>query len=285
MRYFKNNLTKKGQGLVELALFLPVFLTLLGGIVEVSQLVITQNRLTSATRAAARFGALGGEDDGMISVVKNAVTNTLIISEDQWDIWIIRGTVNEAGDNFSNWQFSHAYGYSNTVSAAAVDEAAIKQRILGDLHTDHQGTPLNDTAVAKLEFVGAYAIHEVNSILGLDAFSILQDIYAVDELIIMRQNDRVEQSNGCSAFPIAVHEGIRSVTPEGTGSNPYPSASDFSYPALPPALCIIYSTPAGCSLSTSTGRNPIQGSTRVWSREFWVAALESRPTPKCANLS
>jgi hypothetical protein len=40
---------------------------------------------------------------------------------------------------------------------------------------------------------------------------------------------------GCTAFPIAVHEGIRSVSAPGTGSNPYPSPGEFSYPLPPPS--------------------------------------------------
>ncbi|MCB9422813.1 MAG: hypothetical protein H6667_23640 [Ardenticatenaceae bacterium] len=40
---------------------------------------------------------------------------------------------------------------------------------------------------------------------------------------------------GCSAFPIGVNSvNVRSVSPPGTGSNPYPDAADFDYPATPP---------------------------------------------------
>ncbi len=35
---------------------------------------------------------------------------------------------------------------------------------------------------------------------------------------------------GCSAFPITIGELIRSVTPPGTGANPFPDANDFGYP-------------------------------------------------------
>jgi hypothetical protein len=41
-------------------------------------------------------------------------------------------------------------------------------------------------------------------------------------------------SLGCAAFPIAVHEGARSLTPTGTGSNPYPASGEFDYPLSPP---------------------------------------------------
>lgn len=39
---------------------------------------------------------------------------------------------------------------------------------------------------------------------------------------------------GCSAFPIGIQEGARSVTAPGTGSNPYPNAAEFTYPTTPP---------------------------------------------------
>ena len=38
---------------------------------------------------------------------------------------------------------------------------------------------------------------------------------------------------GCDAFPIAIHEGIRSVTPPGEGGNPYPDTTDFTGPTSP----------------------------------------------------
>ena len=41
-------------------------------------------------------------------------------------------------------------------------------------------------------------------------------------------------TDGCSAFPITVGEGARSVTAPGTGSNPYPNAAEFDYPTTPP---------------------------------------------------
>lgn len=40
---------------------------------------------------------------------------------------------------------------------------------------------------------------------------------------------------GCSAFPIAIHEGNRSVTPPGQGANPFPDEGDFDGNYDPPA--------------------------------------------------
>jgi len=73
--------------------------------------------VTDASRAAARFGAKGGEDLGLINTVMNTVTQTLQTNEDSWDVWIIRATVNEAGTGFADWRFKHSYGYSNTIKA------------------------------------------------------------------------------------------------------------------------------------------------------------------------
>ena len=69
-----------GQSLVEVALFLPILIILLAGIVELSQLVITQNRVSNAARAATRFGANGGEDEGIVIVALDTVTQTLDIN-------------------------------------------------------------------------------------------------------------------------------------------------------------------------------------------------------------
>jgi len=50
----------KGQGLVEFALILPIFLTLIMGIVEFGRLMITYAGIASASREAARYGASVG---------------------------------------------------------------------------------------------------------------------------------------------------------------------------------------------------------------------------------
>ena len=224
----------RGQALVEAALFFPILLVLVAGMVEVSQIVIAQNRVTDASRAAARFGAQGGQDVGLINTVMNTVTTTLQTEESDWDIWVIRATINEQGTDYTDWSFTHSYGYSNTVKATEVQENVIRQNVLEELHTDHNGFQ-SDAIAGGLEIVGVYAIHDLESILGFDNIPALGSINSVTELNVVRiDGHQVEQTNGCSAFPIAVHEGIRSVTPVGDGANPYPDSSDFDYPDTPP---------------------------------------------------
>lgn len=229
----QNQTNQRGQSLVEVALFLPIFLIILAGVVEVSQLVITQNRVSNAARAGTRFASNGGEDSGVVPVVLNSVTQTLSLDEDVWDLWAIHGVINGSGDGFEEWEFNHIYGISNTVDAPSINEAAIQQEILEELQLDHRGqTPGN--IANNLRFVGTYVIHDVDSILGLDAIPWLQGLHSVTELNVMRIIAlSAEQTDGCTGFPIAVHEGIRSVTRSG-GASPFPNPGDFTYPSSNP---------------------------------------------------
>lgn len=240
-------LRKRGQALVETALFLPIFLVILAGVVEVSQYVVTTNRVTSATRASTRFASNGGEDAGMASVLQNAITNTLSVDQVDWDVYAIRGTLNDGGTGFSDWEFTPIFGISATLTNTNmitrpmdVDQTSIQTQILNDLNFDEDGNRIPpdrlEEELGELRIVGTYAVHYLDSILNLDATPALADIYSVSQLSVMRISGlNVEASEGCSAFPIALGQGgIRSLTGPGTGSDPYPEASEFDYPVTPP---------------------------------------------------
>jgi Flp pilus assembly protein TadG len=215
-----------GQSLVEVALFLPIFVILLAGLIEVSQIVIAQNRISNAARTGTRFAANGGEDDGVIQVTLDGVTQTLDAQEGAWDIWTIRGKVNSAGDGFDEWEFAHAYGVSNTVRFAEVDESAIQAEVLAELQSGQSGSSPGNAA--DLEIVGTYLIHDVDSILGLDALPALSGVNSVKGVSVMRLvGFDNEDTDGCDAFPIAIHEGVRSATAPGSGPYPFPAAADF----------------------------------------------------------
>jgi Flp pilus assembly protein TadG len=53
---------KKGQALVEIALLVPIFLLLLGGIVDFGRILYTQSKLNSLTQESARLAGLGRSD-------------------------------------------------------------------------------------------------------------------------------------------------------------------------------------------------------------------------------
>lgn len=230
--------SERGQSLVEVALFLPIFIIILAGLIEVSQLVITQNRVTQAARTSARHGAQGGEDAGMVIVALNTVTQTLLMDTDKWDMWVVRGEFQRTRIGTTNnytytltpnsWEFTHVYGISHTTDYTNVNELSVQGRIKTELLRNSQSALLNE----KVNIVGLYTVHDVESILGLDAMPWLTGLYSVTGFSYMRQTGQtVVQTNGCDAFPIAVHEGIRSVTPPGQGANPYPTNFDYPSPA------------------------------------------------------
>lgn len=229
-----------GQSLVEVALFLPILVILVAGIVELSQLVITQNRVSNAARTAARFGANGGEDDGIVLVALNTVTQTLEVKPESWDIWTIRGQVNASGDGINDdaYTFQHVYGISNTQLFSTVVAANIKNAIWTELQKNEVAGAATAAQLQDLRFVGTYILHDVESILGLDAFPALADFSSVRALTVMRVTGlNLQPTNGCDAFPMGVNEiSIRSVTAPGIGSSPYPNTnpSEFTYPGDPP---------------------------------------------------
>ncbi len=228
---FIKKVKNSGQALVETALFLPVFMVIIAGVVEVSQLTVTQNRISDSARAATRFGSNGGEDEGMVTVIFNSITQTMQVSNERWDVWVVRGTVNSAGDDFQTWSLNHAYGFSNTVEAINFNEGQLQRDILEELAFDHNGNSLGSDQLSRLEIVGTYVIHDVNSLLGLDGFPMLEGLHSIESLNVMRVSSTVEQSDGCSAFPLAIHDGVRSANPPGQGSTPYPDFVNFDYPS------------------------------------------------------
>jgi len=64
-----------GQGLVEFALVIPLFLLLLVGIAQFGQAWMTRNILTGATREAVRIAAVQGNSAAAISRARNILAS------------------------------------------------------------------------------------------------------------------------------------------------------------------------------------------------------------------
>jgi hypothetical protein len=126
------------------------------------------------------------------------------------------------------WEFTHVYGISQTEAFTSVNEVTIQQTVEEELQLD------DAAGAADLRFVGTYLIHDIESILGLQAIPSLLGYNSVKGLNVMRlYGTDFDESSGCTGFPIAVEEGIRSVNPPGTGtSNDYPNSNDF-HPSSP----------------------------------------------------
>ncbi len=210
----------RGQSLVEVALILPVLILLVAGLVEISHMALTANRVTTAARNAARFGANGGEDIGMRNIILNTVTQTLDLTSGFWDIYSIRGLFDQNGNlPAANLQYNHIYGDGLTGSFAETTTPefweAIRLQIQNDMQLDAQGEH-EPTAAAGLRVAGVLLFHDVESILGLDVLPTLAGLKTVRGFSYMRQvslADTVQQSQGCTGtFPLILDVQTRSIT-------------------------------------------------------------------------
>jgi hypothetical protein len=222
---------QRGQSLAEAAIFMPVLLLLVVGLVEVSQLVITQNRISTAARNAARFGAQGGEDAGIRNITLNTVTQTLDLTSGVWDIFVVRAQIGQDGNiDADDFDYQHVYGTGATQSFTATNTSAaweaLRQEIVDDLSFE-------GTDPAGLNIVGVLILHDVESILGLDLLPALLGRNTVRGFSIMRNSalaTTVTQTSGCRAvYPLIAEVGKRSITPQDYED------LEFSYPSSPPA--------------------------------------------------
>jgi len=210
----------KGQSLVAMALFSPILVLVLAGLVEVTQLAVTQNRVSTAARNASRYAANGGEDVGMRNTVLNTITGTLLLSSGVWDIWSIRAEVDSTGDiQADSFLFEHIYGdglteeYGATNTAQFEDELRI--RVQDELKKDNSGAVVGDLG-ADLDVVGTYILHDVETILGLNVLPNLLGFNTVKGFSVMRRASlaaTVYTTSGCrGVFPIVLDEHVSTVT-------------------------------------------------------------------------
>jgi Flp pilus assembly protein TadG len=61
----------RGQGMVEFALIIPIFLAITLGTIELGWLVFANHTVTNATREGARFAMVNGERSGSIATVSS----------------------------------------------------------------------------------------------------------------------------------------------------------------------------------------------------------------------
>lgn len=97
--------------------------------------------------------------------------------------------------------------------------------------------------------------------------------------------DPIEQTAGCAAFPITIHEGIRSVTAPGTGSNPYPNPGDFTYPPSPPAYSSFLDHQADIPLLNATPGTIYRVQNGFGSGNFGWLVWNSGIVPNSATLA
>jgi len=215
---FTNNWTKRipstGQSLVEVAVLMPLLILVFAGMVEISHLLITQNRISTAARTAAGFGAANFDPQDwpetageMGQVALNTVTETLELSDSLWDVWSVHALTNESGDGFETFESAHVYGTNRVISTTewlAIQEV-VKQDILAEL----QSTGLDSSG--DLEVVASVVYHQIDTILGLPVWRWL-GLKTVRGFTVMRVSERPPNVL-CSILPISVHYNQYSIYP------------------------------------------------------------------------
>ena len=203
-----NRLNEKGQSIVEAALFLPILIFILAGVVEVGNLMNTQNRVTTASRVAAGFGASNfnpndwsNTADAMGDVALNTVTETLDLSPDLWDIWSLHAITNEDGTGFNVFTHTQVFGNNTVVTAGEWTGMVqdIQTDVLNSLQSECSGGP---ACAADIEVVASVPFHNIDSILGLPIWQ-WTGFNTIRGLTVMRVGQRPE-SVGCPLLPITI---------------------------------------------------------------------------------
>jgi hypothetical protein len=250
----------RGQSLVEIALFLPILIFVLAGLVEVSNLLITQNRVTTASRIAAGFGAsnfnaddwadvdpeteecIGGTACAMGAVAINTVTETMNLSPELWDVWSINATFDAAGTDFKVFTHTHAYGIYEVVPE--IQWSQIITQVKNDMMTNLQGA---SAGTGNLSVVAAVAYHNIGTILGVPMWQ-WTGLQTIRGLTVMRVDEK-PAFLGCPMLPITIRLQQWSIYPTNweeldgpnislSGTAPvdlFPEEIDWEYPGGHPS--------------------------------------------------
>lgn len=185
----------------------------------------TQNRVTTASRAAAGFGAtnIDPSDSQVISntlnnmslVVLNTVTETLDLSPELWDIWSIYAQTKISSTSpvtvtFTVFTDTHVYGNHNVVSTA--EWATLVQDVRGDIRQAIlEECTVNPNCTGDIKVVASVPFYNLDTILGLPIWQ-WTGFRTVRGLTVMRIGERA-LNTGCPLIPIAVHLGQYSLYP------------------------------------------------------------------------
>lgn len=245
----------RGQSLVETALFLPILLTLLAGVVEVSTLLVNQNRVTTAGRTASGYGAanfnlMAWEElaQSMGDVVTTTVAGMLDTSPTVWDIWSIHAVVNSDGTAFGEFNdVPYQHNTGNVLSQTDWDtgvSSVVESTMLSQLRDGAGCDPSPGTtcaAIADLAVVVSIPYHNSATFLNLPVWQWL-NFKAVRGLTAMRV-DAPTPYAGCAILPIAVRinqassyptnwspPNVRHPADEGGDMLYFPAENDFDKP-------------------------------------------------------
>lgn len=150
---------ERGQGLVEMALVLPLLLLLVVGAVELGMALNRQITVVNAAREGARFGAAGASPDDIREAVLSATSQMFDFTEGDSVVFVIHAEVNDEGDDFAEWIVNawpegadapHVAPREVLAELRAEGDAKGVKLVIVDVEYDHR-------SLLGLPFVGAVA--------------------------------------------------------------------------------------------------------------------------------
>lgn len=213
---------QNGQSLVETVIFLPILIFLLAGIIEISNLLNTQSKITSASRMAAGYGAANVTDPDVANwtdsstsaafemgqIAVNTIVDTLDTDPGLWDIYSIYFEADVEKDDVSGafsvtynvFTHTQVYGNGNIVSPTT-EWPALVNDIQDDIEQEIQTWPVNadnDRVIG----VASVPFHDIDTILGLPIWQWV-GMREVQGLTVMRLAE-LPDNTGCPLLPITV---------------------------------------------------------------------------------
>ncbi len=233
--------SRRGQSLVEFALVLPVLLLIVAGTLEVANILTMQNHVQQAAREGARFGAVGGVEQGIRTVVVDQSSkSSLATDEDRMTVWIIRPIIDIGG---GNWYWEGDAG--GTTWGDATEQRVYGTEVTNPLKPADVLKDLKDSPavgggtpgdIDGTRFVIVVVHYKANTVLNMPFFKIPDEEGGLVPLwaySIMRQE--VEQEtvaqlvSGCSAYPIAINSAwFPAETAEGEVIENVPLNNEFT---------------------------------------------------------
>lgn len=124
----RSNLRRRGQGIVEFAIIIPVLIAMLIGIVEFGWLVKNNLTVSNATREGARAASLGKTNAEVTSRIQNSITPLSLTAAGS--SVEMRYSTTDGSDGFPNAMTSNANSNSVPVGSFIRITVKIKHRPL-----------------------------------------------------------------------------------------------------------------------------------------------------------
>ena len=142
---------------MELALLLPLLLTLTLGIIEGAFMYRTYNGIVNATWIGSRAALDGGSDSDIVSLIQYSGSGFSVTSA-KCDIYVIRGATNSTG-TITSWTATHPFVGPGGASPST-SRADLQSKLQNGLGT------LSTTTYANVQFVMVEVDYVHSSVTG-----------------------------------------------------------------------------------------------------------------------